>query len=112
MFMIRNYFTVTALGLCSMTAPAFADSTKAYCSLSYHEEAIKRMHIAVPVMDGPCIFSQYQGNVYINDFNWYKFAFPYEDDGKAYIRIDKPGGISFIREREYTLNVFWQKPLR
>ena len=38
------------------------------------------------MIEGPCIFSQYQSNVNEDDFNHYPFAFPSAEDGNTYIR--------------------------
>lgn len=110
--MIRTALTAitSAAALFAVSEPfdppvAQADSTEAYCTLSWHDHT-KAM------IEGPCIFSQYQGNVYIDDFHYYKFAFPYGEDGKTYTRDNKSERISFNREGQYTLNVFWEKPAR
>ena len=66
--------------------PSLADSTKAYCTLVWHEDTVKRLHLALPMIEGPCIFSQYQSNVHEDDFNHYPFAFPSAEDGNTYIR--------------------------
>ena len=103
--MIRTTLTGAALALSSIAAPALADSTKAYCTLSWHNHTTDKI-------EGPCIFSQYQGNVYVDDFNYYKFAFPSAEQGKTYERDSTEGGISFNREGHYTLNVFWENSAR
>ncbi|MDA9868006.1 hypothetical protein N9C85_01070 [Synechococcus sp. AH-224-I15] len=103
--MIRTTLTVAALALGSLAAPAMADSTKAYCTLAW--DATSKGSI-----QGPCTFSQYSGNVYVDDFNFYKFAFPAAEQGKTYERDNKSERISFNREGQYTLNVFWEKPAR
>ncbi len=87
------------------TPVAMADSTKAYCTLSWHDRSMR-------LLDGPCTFSQYQGNAYIDDFNYYKFAFLAAEQGKTYERDNNSERISFFREGHYTLNVFWEKPAR
>jgi hypothetical protein len=46
----------------------------------------------------------------VDDFNYYKFAFPSAEQGKTYQRENREEGISFNRKGEYTLNVFWEKP--
>ena len=84
---------------------AMADSTKAYCTLSWHDDSMR-------MIEGPCTFSQYSGNVYVDDFNYYKFAFPSAEQGKTYERDSTEGGLFFSREGQYTLNVFWEKPAR
>ena len=103
--MIRTTLTAEALAIGTMAAPALADSTKAYCTLAWHDDSMR-------TIAGTCDFSQYSGNVYVDDFNFYKFAFPAAEQGKTYERDNKSERISFNREGEYTLNVFWAKPLR
>ena len=103
--MIRTTLTAAALAIGTMAAPALADSTKAYCTLAWHDDSMR-------TIAGTCDFSQYSGNVYVDDFNFYKFAFPAAEQGKTYERDNKSERISFNREGEYTLNVFWAKPLR
>ena len=108
--MIRTTLTAAALAIAALAAPAQADSTKAYCTLAWHDETVQKLHMAVPRIEGPCDFSQYQGNAYVDDFNYYKFAFPSAEQGKTYERDNREEGISFTREGRYTLNVFWEKP--
>ncbi|MEJ6827596.1 MAG: hypothetical protein QNK79_05605 [Synechococcus sp. ArSW.bin.68] len=103
--MIRTTLTAAALALGSLAAPAMADSTKAYCTLAWDDTSKGSIQ-------GPCTFSQYSGNVYIDNFDYYKFAFPAAEQGKTYQRDTKEVGISFSRKGQYTLNVFWAKPLR
>ena len=79
------------------------DRAKAYCTLAWHDDSMR-------TIAGPCAFSQYQGNVYVDNFNFYKFAFPAAEQGKTYERDNKSERISFNREGQYTLNVFWEKP--
>ena len=110
--MIKTTLTAAALAIGSLLTPALADSTKAYCTLAWHDETVQKLHMAVPRIEGPCDFSQYQGNVYVDDFNYYKFAFPSAEQGKTYERDNREEGISFTREGRYTLNVFWEKPAR
>ena len=105
--MIRTTLTAIAgaIAIGSLSAPALADSTKAYCTLAWHDDSMKSIQ-------GPCTFSQYSGNVYVDNFNYYKFAFPAAEQGKTYQRDNKSERISFNREGEYTLNIFWVKPER
>ncbi len=102
--MIRT-FTAAALAIGSLLTPALADSRTAYCTLAWHDDSMR-------TIAGPCDFSQYSGNVYVDDFNFYKFAFPAAEQDKTYSRNNADGMISFRREGEYTLNVFWEKPAR
>ncbi len=108
--MIRAYLAASALTLSSLTLPALADSTKAYCTLAWDEDAIHREHLAVARIDGPCLFRQDQGTVYVDDFNDYKFVFPAAEQGRTFDRDNKAERISFKREGHYTLNVFWERP--
>ena len=103
--MIRTTLTAVALAIGSFAATALADSTNAYCTLAWHDDSMR-------TISGPCVFSQYQGNVYVDDFNYYKFAFPSTEDGKTYTRTNAAEMLSFRREGYYTLNVFWEKPAR
>ena len=101
--MIRATFTATALAIAALAAPAQADSTEAYCMLTWddtNKDSIK----------GPCTFSQYGGNAYVDDFSSYKFAFPAAEQGKTYKRDNKASGISFKRKGQYTLGVYWFVP--
>ena len=103
--MIRTTLTTAALALGSLMTPALADSRKAYCTLAWDDTSKGSIQ-------GLCTFSQYSGNVYVDDFNFYKFAFPAAEQGKTYERDNKSERISFNREGQYTLNVFWEKPAR
>ena len=101
--MIRTTLTVAVLTFGSSSVPAMANSTKAYCTLAWHDDSM-------PLIEGPCDFSQSEGNAYVDDFNYYKFAFPSAEQGKTYKRDNKSERISFNREGEYTLNVLLKKP--
>ena len=110
--MFRTTLATLTLALASLAAPAMAESTKAYCTLAWYVETVKKLHMALPMIEGPCDFSRYQGNIYVDDFNYYKFAFPSAQQGKTYERVNREEGISFTRLGRYTLNVFWEKPAR
>lgn len=84
-----------------MAAPAWADSTTAYCSLSRHDHTI-------PVASGRCQFSQRQGNVNVR-FGWWAFRFDADAEGTGYQRQNLHNGLRFTREGHYTLTVYWQK---
>ena len=103
--MIRSTLTAAALAIAALTAPAQADSTSAYCSLAWDDTSKGSIK-------GPCTFSQYQGNVDVDDFNFYKFAFPAAEQGKTYERDSNSNRITFKRKGQYTLNVFWFVPKR
>lgn len=103
--MVRTTLTAAAIAVATLAAPAQADSTSAYCSLAWDDTSKGSIK-------GPCTFSQYQGNVYVNDFNFYKFAFPASEQGKTYERDSNSNRITFKRKDQYTLNVFWFVPKR
>ena len=101
--MIRATLTAKILAIAVLAAPAQADSTEAYCMLTWDDSSKDSIK-------GPCTFSQYGGNAYIDDFNYYKFAFPSAEQDKTYERDNKESGISFKRKGQYTLGVFWYVP--
>lgn len=89
----------------SMSPAAWADSTAAYCVLS------KANSKDVP-QQGPCRWSQRQGNVNIT-FQSREYDFPADQDGKTYTRMNRDGakaGPVFTRKGQYTLSVYWRKP--
>ncbi|MBC1261313.1 hypothetical protein FQK07_08510 [Synechococcus sp. BSF8S] len=79
--------------------PAQADSTEATCILSRHDHT-------VPVEEGPCTFSQRQGNVNVRFGSW-AFSFPSAEQGRTYQRRATGTGLRFQREGQYTLQVVW-----
>jgi len=101
--MIRTTLTAAALAIAALAAPAQADSTKAYCMLTWDDTSKDSIK-------GPCTFSQYGGNAYVDDFSSYKFAFLAAEQGKTYNRDNKESGISFKRKGQYTLGVYWFVP--
>lgn len=89
----------------TMSPAAWADSSAAYCVLS------KSNAKAAP-QQGPCRWSQRQGNVSIT-FQSREYDFPAEQDGKTYTRMNRDGaeaGPVFTRKGQYTLSVYWRKP--
>ncbi len=106
--MRRSVLAVSvALGALSgtTTPAAWADSTAAYCVLS------KANAKAIP-QQGPCRWSQRQGNVSIT-FQSREYDFPADQDGKTYTRMNREGaeaGPVFTRKGQYTLSVYWRKP--
>jgi hypothetical protein len=109
----RNLLIAAALGFTATVAShanlpvAHADSAKAYCVLSRHKS------ISAPE-EGPCAFSQRQGNATIVFRHW-AFDFPLAEDGKTYSRTNREGdeaGPVFTRKEQYTLSIFWRKPAR
>ena len=109
----RSRLIATALGFASIVASlpnppvARADSAEAYCVLSRHNST------RAP-QEGPCMFSQRQGNATIVFRHW-AFDFPLAEDGKTYSRTNREGdeaGPMFTRKEQYTLSIFWRKPAR
>jgi hypothetical protein len=109
----RSRLVAAALGLAStvasLAAPplAHADSAQAYCVLSRHKSA------SMPE-EGPCMFSQRQGNANVVFRHW-AFDFPLVEDGKTYTRLNRDGeeaGPVFTRNGQYTLSIFWHQPAK
>jgi hypothetical protein len=97
----------SALAFCLHPSPVRADSATAYCVLSRHDHTL-------PIEQGPCQWSQRQGNASIRFRGW-AFDFPNADEGKTYTRLNRVGdeaGPVFTREGLYTLSVTWRKPAR
>ena len=101
--MARLAFLTVALTSAALASPAWADSRAAFCRLSRHDHTI-------PVEEGPCRFSQRQGNVNVEMGKRWAFRFASDADGKDVQRENIANGIRFSREGHYTLSVFWQKP--
>ena len=101
--MARLALLIVALASAALSSPAWADSREAFCRLSRHDHTI-------PVEEGPCRFSQRQGNVTVEMGKRWVFRFASDADGKDVQRENIATGIRFSREGHYTLTVFWQKP--
>lgn len=89
----------------TMSPTAWADSSAAYCVLS-------KSNTKTAPQQGPCRWSQRQGNVSIT-FQSREYDFPAEQDGKTYTRMNRDGaeaGPVFTRKGQYTLSVYWRKP--
>ena len=85
-------FMIGTLGL-----PARAEIVPAQCRL------IRYGGIAKPVESFPCDFRQSGGNVQGWSQRW-KFDFPYSEQGKSFIRINRIP-LTFTRTGQYTLEV-------
>ncbi len=95
------------LGIGLSPAPAPADTALAYCVLSRHDHTIA-------IEQGPCQWSQRQGNASIRFRGW-AFEFPSSEEGKTYTRRNREGaeaGPVFTREGQYTLSVYWRRPIQ
>jgi len=104
---MRRPALAAALGaLAVVVSPAaWADSTSAYCVLS-------KADARTAPQQGPCRWSQRQGNVTIN-FQSREYDFPADQDGRTYTRLNRQGheaGPVFTRKGQYTLSVYWHKP--
>lgn len=105
--MQRLAIAAVALSSSGWISPALADSMQAYCVKT-------GSHQKVAIKEGPCLFSQRQGNVTIQ-FNDRTFDFPLAEEGQTYTRMNREGqeaGPVFTRAGKYTLSVYWQKPQR
>jgi len=91
---------IALLSASAAVAPARADSTSATCVFSRHDHT-------VPVEQGPCTFSQRQGNVTVR-FGAQDFDFPSAEQNRTYQRSASSEGIRFNREGQYTLQVLWR----
>lgn len=107
--MIRPLAFASIACLCAsaaaIPAPARADSAAAYCVLS-------KARVREVPQQGPCRWSQRQGNVTIL-FNSREYDFPASEDGTTYTRVNREGaeaGPVFTRKGQYTLSVYWHKP--
>ena len=108
---MRHPVAIVAAATFCAVATAFpmavrSDSAEAYCVLS--KATVK----AVP-QQGPCRWSQRQGNVNIM-FQAREYDFPSDQEGKTYTRLNRGGneaGPVFTRKGQYTLSVYWRKPL-
>ncbi len=89
-----------ALSSAGSAPPALADSTEATCIFSRHDPTI-------PVQQGPCLFSQRQGNVNVR-FGAWAFRFASAEQGQTYTRSNSSEGLRFNREGQYTLQVLWR----
>ena len=90
-----------------MSPAAWADTTAAYCVLS-------KANAKTAPQQGPCRWSQRQGNVHILFKGW-AFTFPSAEEGRTYNRRNREGaeaGPVFNREGQYTLSVYWRRPAR
>ena len=90
---------IALLSASAALAPARADSTSATCVFSRHDHT-------VPVEQGPCTFSQRQGNVTVR-FGAREFNFPSAEQNRTYQQSASSEGIRFNREGQSTLQVLW-----
>ncbi|MCT0249563.1 MULTISPECIES: hypothetical protein [unclassified Synechococcus] len=101
--MIRTTITALAIATSAIATPALADSAKAYCEM---------VRTNGEMLKGSCTWSQMQGNVYIDHFNHYAFAFPAAEEGKTYERTNREGAGPSFKRPGYVINVYWEKPVR
>ena len=88
--------------LLGIESPAFADTTKAYCTYSPHDHSLEWLQ-------GECTFSQYSGNVYIA-MQGRSWGYPASLQGETYTRVNRSEGIWFHSEGEHTMVVLWENP--
>jgi hypothetical protein len=95
------------LAVFAPVAPSQADSAQAYCVLSWAKRG-------QPLEEGPCQWSQRQGNANIL-FKNQRFDFPAAEEGKTFTRTNRPGneaGPVFSRQGKFTLSVYWRQPAK
>jgi hypothetical protein len=108
--MIRTTLTAAALAIGSLLTPALADSTKAWCALTWYDTS-EGFQTPGKTIKGPCTLSQSQDNSYVDDFICYKFVFPASKEGKTYTVGRAADWITFDRKDQYNLNVLWKNPV-
>lgn len=96
--MYRTALMAAALLASSASVTTNADTVDAFCRLSWHDHT-------KALVDGPCTFSQRQGNASIT-LGFYQFSFPAAEQGKTYQRDNTRERIRFNREGHYTVQVF------
>jgi hypothetical protein len=77
----------------------------AYCLLSSHDHAL-------PIEQGPCAFRERHGDVTVTMKPHGMFSFAAKQQGMTHQRAESANGIRFNKEGEFTLQVFWRKPLQ
>ena len=93
----RTALLIAGLGVGCLAAPAAAEIVSANCRLLRYGEA------ETSVETFPCDFRQSGGNVQVWSRKW-KFDFPYHQQGKTFIRINRMP-LTFTRTGRYTLEV-------
>ena len=93
----RAALTAGILIIASLVTPASAEIRPAQCRL------IRYGGIESRVETFPCDFRQSGGNVQIWSEHW-TFDFPYEQQGKTFIRINRIP-LTFTRTGQYTLEI-------
>lgn len=78
---------------------------KAYCLLSRHDDSL-------PIQRGPCAFRERDGDITVSMQPHGTFSFAANQHGISHEHADNADGIRFTREGEFTLQVFWRKPLQ
>ena len=104
---MKLFTALAAAALFAVSEPmdppvAQADSTNAFCTVASHDHTI-------PVKQGPCRFSQYQGTIHIL-MEGKPYTFLSSEQGKTYTRKNMTEGIWLNREGDVTVAVLWQDP--
>ena len=96
---------ISGLTTVALSRPVKADSTAAYCTY------VNSTNPTIPVaMKGPCGFSQYSGNIYV-EFEGVTHHYPAREQGRLYTRINRSEGI-WLSSPDAQMTVFWEKPAR
>lgn len=78
---------------------------EAYCLLRRHNDTL-------PIQRGPCAFRERDGDITVSMQPHGTFSFAANQHGISHEHADNADGIRFTREGEFTLQVFWRKPLQ
>lgn len=105
---LTSISSLLALSQPVISIAAQLQPTNSYCVLTWANNK-KRANRPI-IMQGTCKFTQSQGSTYVENFNWYNFAFTSGDLGKTYKRKNHEDHVSFERYGNYTLRVFKKIP--
>ena len=101
---MKKFFTLLSLASAITATPfAMAEPATAYCTLSWQNSEKK-------TIDGPCQFKQDQVNIFIDNFNDYRFGFPISHPSAKFQQKNKKEIVSFQRKGHYILRIYREKP--
>lgn len=96
-------FAGAAGALLALAMAATADTTNAFCRLSFHD------YTMMP-RSGPCNVGRHQGDTYIYMHTGDAFMFRARDRGHTYTRTDTDKGVVFRVPESFSLQVLQEKP--
>ena len=102
-FTMNKSLIIVAAAITVATAQsAIAESTDAYCILTWHDSNKQAFR-------GPCVFREEYLNAFVEGFD-YKFGFPVSHPSATFYKGSNPKILSFKREGHYTLKVYKENP--